>query len=410
MKKIILILLIVQCSFCIAEAQWIIQPTGNIHDIRDVEFINRYTGWACGDNYIYKTTNGGNNWIEQPHPYAYTIQQIFPVNDRVIYACGIWNFMKTTNAGDNWTAIFAGGAGQGLPELEALYFIDENTGWLAGNVVVMKTTNGGNSFVDSMRIEGDVRDIYFKDSLNGVACGMVADFQKTTNGGRSWNELEIIKNGWLYDFIRLGILNDNVWVGGKSIYKSTNFGISFDSIGLIPTLFENVTMYGLSFTSNSTGYTAGNRGEMYKTTDGGYNWKRENSGSSTSIIFSIEAYNDSVIWASRGNGTIIHTVNGGQTYIKKLNSFQTAIYKLCQNYPNPFNPTTNIEFAIPKDNFVSLKIYNLLGKEIMSLVNEFKQAGSYTVTFDAANYPSGVYYYKIHTGSFVQVRKMILIK
>ncbi|MBK6771596.1 MAG: T9SS type A sorting domain-containing protein [Ignavibacteria bacterium] len=149
---------------------------------------------------------------------------------------------------------------------------------------------------------------------------------------------------------------------------------------------------------------------MYKTTDGGYNWKRENCGTSTSIIFSIEAYNDSVVWASRGNGTIIHTVNGGQTDIKKLNSFQTANYKLYQNYPNPFNPTTNIEFAIPKDNFVSLKIYNLLGKEIMSLLNEFKQAGSYSVTFDAANYPSGVYYYKIKSGSFVQVRKMVLIR
>ena len=120
MKKIILKLIIFQCSICIAQAQWIIHPTGNIHDIRDVEFINRYTGWACGDNYIYKTTNGGNNGIEQSHPYAYKIQQIFPVNDRVIYACGIWNFMKTTNGGDNWTAIFAGGAGQGLPELEAL--------------------------------------------------------------------------------------------------------------------------------------------------------------------------------------------------------------------------------------------------------------------------------------------------
>ncbi|MBK7254364.1 MAG: hypothetical protein IPI04_10760 [Ignavibacteria bacterium] len=104
-------------------------------------------------------------------------------------------------------------------------------------------------------------------------------------------------------------------------------------------------MYGLSFTSNSTGYTAGNRGEMYKTTDGGYNWKRENSGSSTSIIFSIEAYNDNYLGIKR-NGTIIHTVNGGQTYIKKLNSFQTAIYKLCQNYPNPFNqqPILNLQF------------------------------------------------------------------
>ncbi|MBK6538189.1 MAG: hypothetical protein IPG09_10570 [Ignavibacteria bacterium] len=77
MRKIILIIFILSFSSLNINAQWIIQPTGNIHDIRDVEFINRYTGWACGDNYIYKTTNGGNNWIEQSHPYAYTIQRYF---------------------------------------------------------------------------------------------------------------------------------------------------------------------------------------------------------------------------------------------------------------------------------------------------------------------------------------------
>ncbi|MBK7254363.1 MAG: hypothetical protein IPI04_10755 [Ignavibacteria bacterium] len=181
MKKIILKLIIFQCSIYFTEAQWIINRL-EIYMIYEMSSLLTIIRWLLGDNYIYKTTNGGNNWIEQPHPYAYTIQQIFPVNDSVVYACGWWNFMKTINGGNNWTAFFAGGTGQGLPVLEALYFIDENTGWLAGNVVVMKTTNGGNSFVDSMRIEMFV--IFILDSLNGVR--MVA-FQKT-NGGRSWNE------------------------------------------------------------------------------------------------------------------------------------------------------------------------------------------------------------------------------
>ncbi len=85
-------------------------------------------------------------------------------------------------------------------------------------------------------------------------------------------------------------------------------------------------------------------------------------------------------------------------------------YSLNQNYPNPFNPLTKIKYDLPNDNFVTIKIYDILGKELLNLVNEFKQAGSYSVTFDATNYPSGVYYYKIKTGSFVQVRKMILIR
>ena len=67
-------------------------------------------------------------------------------------------------------------------------------------------------------------------------------------------------------------------------------------------------------------------------------------------------------------------------------------------------------YDIPNDNLVTIKIYDILCKELLSLVNEFKQAGSYSVTFDAANYPSGVYCYKIKTGSFLQVRKMVLIR
>ncbi len=88
-----------------------------------------------------------------------------------------------------------------------------------------------------------------------------------------------------------------------------------------------------------------------------------------------------------------------------LNSFA-----LEQNYPNPFNPTTNIEFQIEKFGFVSLKIYDALGREVATLVNEEKPAGNYEVQFDASKLTSGIYFYKITSGKFSQVKKMILMK
>ncbi len=85
-------------------------------------------------------------------------------------------------------------------------------------------------------------------------------------------------------------------------------------------------------------------------------------------------------------------------------------YNLYENYPNPFNPETKIKFDLPIDNYVMIKVYNILGKEIYTLVNDFKQAGRYLVSFNGSNLSSGIYYYKITAGNFEQVKKMILIK
>ena len=86
------------------------------------------------------------------------------------------------------------------------------------------------------------------------------------------------------------------------------------------------------------------------------------------------------------------------------------IYSLEQNYPNPFNPSTSIQFRIPENSFVSLKIYNVLGKEVVTLMNEEKNAGSYEVNFNASSLSSGVYFYKLEAGNFTQTRKMVLMK
>jgi hypothetical protein len=85
-------------------------------------------------------------------------------------------------------------------------------------------------------------------------------------------------------------------------------------------------------------------------------------------------------------------------------------FALEQNYPNPFNPRTNIEFRIPNFEFVSLKVYDLLGKEVATLVNEEMDAGSYEIEFNPKGLSSGIYFYKLQAGSFVATKKMILLR
>ena len=85
-------------------------------------------------------------------------------------------------------------------------------------------------------------------------------------------------------------------------------------------------------------------------------------------------------------------------------------FQLKQNYPNPFNPSTTIKYEIPSESFVTLKVYDVLGKEVATLINEEKPAGSYEVDFDASRFVSGVYLYKLQVGSFVETKKMILMK
>lgn len=111
------------------------------------------------------------------------------------------------------------------------------------------------------------------------------------------------------------------------------------------------------------------------------------------------------------------TVNNGRkiiisstvTDIKETNSVPTE-FSLAQNYPNPFNPTTTISYQLPENGMVTLKVYNVIGREVAELVNEQKSAGMHEIKFDATGLASGTYIYKVSANGFVQTKKMILIK
>ncbi len=96
--------------------------------------------------------------------------------------------------------------------------------------------------------------------------------------------------------------------------------------------------------------------------------------------------------------------------VKEIDNAIPTAFSLAQNYPNPFNPTTNFQFSIVSPQLVSLKIYNVLGQEVATLVNELKQSGVYQVTWDAGGLSSGVYYYQLHAGNFTDVKKMLLVR
>jgi len=104
--------------------------------------------------------------------------------------------------------------------------------------------------------------------------------------------------------------------------------------------------------------------------------------------------------------------DGTHRVVGELTAYLTlpGQFSLEQNYPNPFNPSTTINFSIPASGLVTLKVFNVLGSEVATLVNEQKEPGSYEVSFNANNYSAGIYFYNIQAGNFVETRKMILLK
>ena len=116
-----------------------------------------------------------------------------------------------------------------------------------------------------------------------------------------------------------------------------------------------------------------------------------------------------------GGGIYAQNINldgsfGGPSGINPGMTGTADKFELGQNFPNPFNPVTGINFSIKENSFVTLKVYNLLGKEIASLISENKKAGNYQVSFNAANLTSGVYFYKLTAGNFTDTKTMMLIK
>jgi len=177
---------------------------------------------------------------------------------------------------------------------------------------------------------------------------------------------------------------------------------------------------GTSSASSATWWTPDNPNPCYAYNPTNNTWTARPNlttpvlGAYVGSVWNVTANTISLIVASGYNGTA--AVTNTQIYSENLlgvNIISTGVpskYSLAQNYPNPFNPSTKINFAIKSNGNVTMKIYNILGKEVATVVNEYKTAGTYSVDFNATNLASGIYFYKIQSGSFTDTKKMVLVK
>ena len=230
-------------------------------------------------------------------------------------------------------------------------------------------------------------------SANGLGVGSAkADFYNVSTGSQQLNTLTFTPyssaNLIFFDAYRTYI-NENDQL---QILASTNGGSTYTSV---VTLNGGISGELVTAPPSTTAFTPT-----------ASQWKKQTiplPANTNKIRFNaITAYgNNLYIDSICVQSTVEVTQNGG---------IIPSVYSLSQNYPNPFNPVTNIKFGLPNAGFTKLEVYDILGRVIKTLVNENKPAGSYTVDFDATNISSGVYFYKIESGGFTDIKKMVVVK
>ncbi|MBK7632778.1 MAG: T9SS type A sorting domain-containing protein [Ignavibacteriales bacterium] len=196
--------------------------------------------------------------------------------------------------------------------------------------------------------------------------------------------------------------------GSSYIFRSTNNGATWDSVYSCIDSSHINRIYDIVTDNNDQLFAIGSLG-IVSSTDNGNSWVTHNAGLTTNDVSAIEKNSEGEIFVGTPDGVYI-CVKKTPTGVINDKEILPKNFILSQNYPNPFNPVTTIKYQIPHRSNVSLKIYDLLGNEVADLVNEEQEVGFYNIDFDASKFSSGVYFYRIQAGDFVQTKKMILLK
>jgi ligand-binding sensor domain-containing protein len=227
-------------------------------------------------------------------------------------------------------------------------------------------------------------------------------------------------NGFSWDEKNTGLTNTNI-TSLATILGYLIAGTSQGSVGGVYLSSDSGTNWTLSLNDPwvtsiltiSSNIFVGTFGDgIWRSTNNGNTWGQINDGlgSGAYYVLSLGADNQYLFAGTNGSGIWRRPLYQVVTGIEEETNLQLKEFSLEQNYPNPFNPSTSIKYQVSSISQVILKVYDVLGNEVVTLVNEEKPAGSYEVNFNASRLASGIYFYKLQAGSFIETKKMILLR
>ena len=387
---------------------WFSQFTIADYGLLSLFFTDNLNGWVVGTNGIaFKTNDGGNTWqqmyIETFGGWLYSVRF---VNNNYGWAVGemFGQVAKTTDGGNYWF-------NQNIPTYYYIidsYFSNENFGWCVGsNGTIVATSDGGNTWLTrTSGVTNELRDILFVNENSGWIAGFGGVILHSNNGGLSWSQQS---SNTTDDIYNINFVSESTgWAVGENglILHTINGGIPVELIAFTGSIYENniILNWETATETNNKGFEILRDGKVISFISGSGTSTEPQSYSLTDEDVSPGTYTYSLVQIDF-DGTRDRI---GELQINMNNN--VSEYSFAQNYPNPFNPSTTIKYSIPQTSQVQIKIFDILGNEIKTLLNEEKTAGIYQIEFDGSNIQSGIYFYRIFTGKFTETKKMVLMK
>jgi photosystem II stability/assembly factor-like uncharacterized protein len=331
---------------------------------------------------------------------------IFCATTDMLIASNEQALMTSKDGGDNWATIPThsnfGLFTLGINALGICFAANPITGML-------RSTDGGTTWDSVSNYNGGQSGMLISKP-GYIFGGLIPGLVRSKDSGKTWDTL----HSMIYYTNCFGInkVTGTLFIGIDAISETSSQAWTFrstdegDSWKLVDTTGNNIdAIYGAV---NGTLYAG--KGEVYRSTNDGIIWTKYGTGLPTNVTMQISAFaeRNGVLFAGDrhfGLYAISTNLSGIRNDVRNNLSF-----KLNQNYPNPFNPVTTINYSIGKDGYTKITVYNILGSSVDVLVDEIKSAGSHSVQFNASAIPSGIYFYKLESGGYSEIKKLVLMK
>jgi hypothetical protein len=422
---------------------WSVQHLPETDLMWQVKAVDLSVAWAVGDHgSVFRTTDGGTTWtsvgasLRLANRFTVCLEAI---NATTAFVGGVnWSDMsgsvppndttfvwRTTDGGGNWCVVFA----QPHGFVDAVKMISPTEGIgvgdpVGGKFTLIRTTDSGMTWsripTEPLQMNGELglnrslctygtEHIWFGTSAGN---NISAAVYRSTDAGLTWFRTNtplpyLVLNVWFSDSLH-GLCSDT------SLARSTDGGVTWLPIGLPGWDWYSYDQGWLAFASVSGAKDlwATLDTTVYRSTDWGSSWAIAFSNTNDTLLYgSFATAGDSMAGWFTTTGANIVACKGLITGVEVLATGGVPTeFGLSQNYPNPFNPSTTVKYELPKTSHVTLTVYDLLGRQVSVLVNERREAGVHEVRFDGSNLASGVYFYRLQAGNFVQTKKMLVVK